>query len=269
MMAQSSYTLRNPGGFGKNTSVATRAIDTDLIQADRALSRRAGAVARNDGAKHDAKSDARGDIRARRYDPAETKQRVLAAAHMLFSTRGFANTGTADIAREADVSEGSIFYHFGSKKALLSALGIRHGTMMIEAMEQDEALEDLEPGIIIPRVFAFCRENLLWEGVTGEFRDGAGKTPGPKASMEQNPDAEPFYHAAKDTTTAWIVRQMRAAMAKRGITGVEIDIAASFTYHIVGDAIDRVLTAPTPEEAVRVEKETVRFVRAACAYTVD
>jgi AcrR family transcriptional regulator len=182
---------------------------------------------------------------------------------MLFSTRGFASTGTADIAREADVSEGSIFYHFGSKKALLAELGIRHGTMMIEAMEAGDALEDLEPGIIIPRVFEFCRNNMLWEGISGAPCDGG---PGPKASMAQNPDAEPFYHAAKDTTTAWILRQMTLAMGKRGISGVEIDIAASFTHHIVGDAIDRVLTAASPEEAARVERETVRFVRAACCY---
>ena len=205
--------------------------------------------------------EARTDTRARRYDPAETKQRVLAAAHMLFSTRGFANTGTADIAREADVSEGSIFYHFGSKKALLAELGVRHGTMMIEAMEGGDALEDLEPGIIIPRVFEFCRSNRLWEGITGAPCDA-----GPKAAMSQNPDAEPFYHAAKDTTTAWILRQMTLAMGKRGISGVEIDIAASFTHHIVGDAIDRVLMASSPEEAARVERETVRFVRAACCY---
>jgi AcrR family transcriptional regulator len=212
-----------------------------------------------------AKPDTRSDSRARRYDPAETKQRVLAAAHMLFSTKGFANTGTADIAREADVSEGSIFYHFGSKKALLAELGMRHGRMMIEAMEQGDSLEDLEPGIIIPRVFAFCRDNLLWEGITGEACDGTG----PKAAMAQNADAEPFYHAAKATTTEWIHRQMTIAMAKRGITGVEIDIAASFTHHIVGDAIDRFFTAATPEEAARVEKETVRFVRAACNYPTD
>lgn len=214
------------------------------------------------------KAEVRSDSRARRYDPAETKQRVLAAAHMLFSTKGFANTGTADIAREADVSEGSIFYHFGSKKALLAELGVRHGRKMIEAMEQGDALEDLEPGIIIPRVFEFCRNNMMWEGMSGEKCDGSATAPTavPMAAMAQNEDAEPFYHAAKDTTTEWILRQMNIAMAKRGITGVEIDIAASFTHHIVGDAIDRVMTAPTAAEAARVEKETVRFVRAACGY---
>ena len=210
------------------------------------------------------KEDARADSRARRYDPAETKQRVLSAAHMLFSTKGFANTGTADIAREADVSEGSIFYHFGSKKALLAELGVRHGRMMIEAMEQGDALEDLEPGIIIPRVFEFCRNNMLWESMS----ETCGDT-GPKAAMAASADAEPFYHAAKATTVDWIHRQMTVAMAKLGISGVDIEIASSFTHHIVGDAIDRVFTAPTPEEAARVEKETVRFVRAACKYPTD
>jgi len=204
--------------------------------------------------------DSRTDSRARRYDPAETKQRVLAAAHMLFSTKGFANTGTADIAREADVSEGSIFYHFGSKKALLAELGARHGRMMIEAMEGDDALEDLEPGIIIPRVFEFCRNSMLWEGITG------GECEVGKLAITKNPEAEPFYHAAKATTTEWIHRQMTVAMAKRGINDVDIELAASFTHHIVGDAIDRIRTAKDADEAARVERETVRFVRAACNY---
>jgi AcrR family transcriptional regulator len=206
-------------------------------------------------------SEPRTDSRARRYDPAETRQRVLAAAHMLFATKGFASTGTADIAREADVSEGSIFYHFGSKKALLAELGARYGRMMIEAMEGGDALEDLEPGIIIPRVFEFCRNNMLWEGM-GEPRGDTG----PKAALAANADAEPFYHAAKAMTTAWIERQMTVAMAKRGIQNVDIEIAASFTHHIVGDAIDRVLMAASPAEADRVKRETVRFVRAACNY---
>ena len=218
-------------------------------------------IAETPAIKPEPKAESRGDARARRYDPAETKQRVLAAAHMLFSTKGFASTGTADIAREADVSEGSIFYHFGSKKALLAELGIRHGKMMIEYMEQGDALVDLEPGIIIPRVFEFCRSNMIWDSMT----EGCVDT-GPKAKLAHNADAEPFYHAAKAITTKWIHHQMALSMAKRGITGVDIELAASFTHHIVGDAIDRILTAANPEEAARVEKETVRFVRAACSY---
>ncbi len=203
-------------------------------------------------------------MRARRYDPAETKARVLAAAHMLFSRQGFAATGTADIAREADVSEGSIFYHFGSKKALLAELGRRHGEAMIEAMEEGYALEDLEPGITIPRVLRFVRDNMIWEGMEADCADC-----GPKSKMAQTPEAEPFYHAAKEVTTDWIKRHMTVALAKRGVTGIEIDLAASFTHHVVGDAIDRWLCAGNQDEADRIERETVRFIRAASGYPAD
>jgi AcrR family transcriptional regulator len=232
--------------------VATRAIDSRSASAGRPAARSAPLRAATGNA----------DGRARRYDPAETKSRVLAAAYMLFARQGFAATGTADIAREADVSEGSIFYHFGSKKALLVELGRLHGERMVEAMAQGYALEDLEPGIIIPRVFQFVRANMLFEAGPDDCECG------PKAAMMHNAEAEPFYHAAKAVTTDWITRQMTAALAKKGVTGVEVDLAASFTHHVVGDAIDLWMCAPTPEEAERVEKETVRFVRAACQYPV-
>ena len=132
------------------------------------------------------------DNRARRYDPAETRQRVLAAANMLFTTKGFGATGTADIAREADVSEGSIFYHFGSKQNLLAELGQRYGEAMIEAMQQDDALEELEPGVPIPRIFEFCRTNRCGKRITGSACEV-----GTSAAVHKNPEAEPFYQAAK------------------------------------------------------------------------
>ncbi len=106
--------------------------------------------------------------RSRRYDPAETRQRVLEAANLLFSTKGFAATGTADIARAADVSEGSIFYHFGSKKNLLVDIGRMYGERMIAVMQGDDALEDLEPGMMIDRCIDFCIEHREWETLTGE-----------------------------------------------------------------------------------------------------
>lgn len=179
---------------------------------------------------------------------------------MLFSSRGFASTGTADIAREADVSEGSIFYHFGSKKNLLAELGRSYGEAMIAAMHQGDPLETLEPGIIIPRVFEFCATNNMWESVTGsECEVGV-------PAMHKNPEGEPFYMASKETTNAWITHQMEVAFAYRGITGIDIPMAASFTHHVVGDAIELYLTATDEAARTRVVKETVRFVRAACGY---
>ena len=201
------------------------------------------------------------DTRARRYDPAETRQRVLEAANLLFSTKGYACTGTADIARAADVSEGSIFYHFGSKKNLLIDIGKMYGERMIAVSQGDDALEDLEPGIMITRCIDFCIEHREWEQLTGDVGcDGK-----PKAMMAA--EAEPFYHASREVMVAWIARQMTAAMAKHGVTGINIPVAASLTYAAVGETIEAVLSTTDPDHRAAVVAETVRFIRAACGYT--
>ena len=198
--------------------------------------------------------------RSRRYDPAETRQRVLEAANLLFSTKGYAATGTADIARAADVSEGSIFYHFGSKKNLLVDIGRLYGERMIAVMQGDDALEDLEPGIMITRCINFCIEHREWETLTGEVCT-EGK---PRQMMSA--DAEPFYRASREVTCDWVAKQMTAAMAKRGITGVNIPFAAALTYAVVGEAIDAVVGTNDTARRTVVLAETIRFVRAACGY---
>jgi AcrR family transcriptional regulator len=202
------------------------------------------------------------DTRARRYDPAETRQRVLEAANLLFSTKGYACTGTADIARAADVSEGSIFYHFGSKKNLLIDIGRMYGERMIAVMQGDDALADLEPGIMISRCVNFAIEHRDWETLTGQIC-AEGK---PKTMMAA--EAEPFYHASREVTIAWCAGQMTAAMAKRGIAGVNIPVAAALIYAVVGETIEAVLSTGDADHRAAVLAETIRFVRAACGYEV-
>lgn len=47
----------------------------------------------------------------------ETRKRaaILSAATRLFAGKGFANTTTSEIAREAGVAEGTLYHHFGGK----------------------------------------------------------------------------------------------------------------------------------------------------------
>lgn len=196
--------------------------------------------------------------RVRRYDPAETRQRVLEAANLLFSTKGYACTGTADIARAADVSEGSIFYHFGSKKNLLIDIGRMYGERMIAVMQGDDALGDLDPGVAITRCIDFAVEHKDWEALTGEVC-AEGK---PKTLMAA--DAEPFYHASREVTCDWAERHMAAVMMKRGITGVNVPVAAKLIYAIVGETIEEVLSTSDTARRTVVIAEAVRFVRAAC-----
>lgn len=198
------------------------------------------------------------DNRVRRYDPAETRQRVLEAANLLFSTKGYACTGTADIARAADVSEGSIFYHFGSKKNLLIDIGRMYGERMIAVMQGDDALGDLDPGVAIMRCIDFAVEHKDWEALTGEVCT-EGK---PKTLMAA--EAEPFYHASREVTCDWAERHMTAVMTKSGITGVDVPVAAKLLYAIVGETIEQVLSTGDTERRKVIIAEAVRFVRAAC-----
>ncbi|HET7014110.1 MAG TPA: TetR family transcriptional regulator, partial [Streptosporangiaceae bacterium] len=47
--------------------------------------------------------------------PAETRERLLAAAAEVFAERGYDGTRVADIAAAAGVSNGALYAHFGSK----------------------------------------------------------------------------------------------------------------------------------------------------------
>ena len=198
--------------------------------------------------------------RARRYDPAETRQRVLEAANQLFSQNGFAKTGTADIARAADVSEGSIFYHFGSKRALLEELGRAYGERMVKAMQGGDELHQIDPSISIARCFAYCDTNNTWESLVK-----ANSPDGTKHGMGTNPDAEPFYRASRDVVVAWVEKQFAAMKQELGLDRLNVPIAAALTYSVVGDALDLAFAeGVTPEQRAEIQAETIRFVCSAC-----
>jgi AcrR family transcriptional regulator len=69
---------------------------------------------------------------------------ILATASRLFATRGYSQTTTAEIAREAGVAEGTLYHHFGSKDGIFLTLF-------------DETMEGYLAGI----------EALLARGMTG------------------------------------------------------------------------------------------------------
>jgi AcrR family transcriptional regulator len=99
--------------------------------------------------------------RPRRREPAEKQARILAAAQRLFVARGFVATTTADIARAAEVSEGIVFHHFGSKEGLLLAVASDYGRGLTEAMfaEGGEPHGPPEAEAMLRAAFAYVREN--------------------------------------------------------------------------------------------------------------
>jgi len=52
----------------------------------------------------------------------DSKAKILEAALLLFTKEGFHGTSTAKIAKEANVSNGTLFHHFKTKEALINTL---------------------------------------------------------------------------------------------------------------------------------------------------
>ena len=51
-----------------------------------------------------------------------TRQRIIEAALRLFNEKHFGNVTTAELAAELSITEGNLWYHFKSKRALLEAM---------------------------------------------------------------------------------------------------------------------------------------------------
>jgi TetR/AcrR family transcriptional regulator len=84
-----------------------------------------------------------------------TKQKLFDAALKLVGERGAASVTVDEIAAEAGVAKGTVYYNFGSKDALVDAL-LRHGVDLLaarlrpagEQVETEDALAALVDGML-------------------------------------------------------------------------------------------------------------------------
>ncbi len=72
------------------------------------------------------KQDQAVEHRPRDVHSRETRERIVRTAARLIIENGVANTSLADIAREARISKGTLFYHFPSKADLIFDISERH-----------------------------------------------------------------------------------------------------------------------------------------------
>lgn len=82
------------------------------------------------------------------------KLRILQTALQLFAKEGYHATPTSKLAKQARVSEGLIFKHFGSKKGLLEAIleeGNKRLTVIYSSIiEETDPKEALRKTLLIP-----------------------------------------------------------------------------------------------------------------------
>ena len=93
-------------------------------------------------------------LRSEGGPPDLTKERILAAAELVFSRDGFQGATTREIAREAGVNEVTLFRHFHSREQLLCAT-LQYGCEAFDAPVEPEKI---------------CRGELLG-GLEGYIRD--------------------------------------------------------------------------------------------------
>ena len=54
--------------------------------------------------------------------PDERRSELIATAQQLFYTKGYERTSVSDIVKAVGVAQGTFYYYFGSKQAILEAL---------------------------------------------------------------------------------------------------------------------------------------------------
>lgn len=86
-------------------------------------------------------------MRRTKEDSEKTREEILDAAVTIFSEKGVAATTLSEIAKEAGVTRGAIYWHFDNKADIFDALHERMHQPIIELLLQD--LDDDNPNPIL------------------------------------------------------------------------------------------------------------------------
>jgi AcrR family transcriptional regulator len=122
---------------------------------------------------------------------AATRTALLRVARQLFADNGFAETGTEEVVREADVTRGALYYHFADKAALFEGVLEQVATeisnrVMANASTASNSLAALRAGchafLDISEDAALCRIYLIdapavlgwrrWRELDSRFLEG-------------------------------------------------------------------------------------------------
>jgi AcrR family transcriptional regulator len=80
----------------------------------------------------------------KRRPPGEARRLLLEAAHDVFTTKGYANASTREVAERAGVAEGLLFRHFGTKAQLFAEAVLEPFNGFVETFVTTWQAEHLE-----------------------------------------------------------------------------------------------------------------------------
>lgn len=198
---------------------------------------------------------ARRGVRRRSWhqDPEGRRARVLAAAARHFSRRGYQGARVAEIARSARVAEGTVYHLFGSKRALLVAVGDRYGAGLAEAAFRDLGAtlgaKDVER--IVRRIFAYVRTS---DGPLVAFL------------LANDPDEGlPAQAANRARMLHALEHALRSGVERGQLPRLNARVAAELQFGLVESALRACFIERRGADESAYVRETTRMLRAALA----
>ena len=184
-------------------------------------------------------------MRDRTRDPLAKRGALVDAARSRFTSTGFDATSTAEIAAQAEVSEGIIFHHFGSKHGLLEACARAQAHDFIE-QELPAHRSGIDYDRLAESIFAWVESDRmvrrLWaEGddrVVGALRRG-------------------WQAAIVEAVSGALVDEQRAGRCRAGDT----DLFARMQFAVVGEALIAHFDDSERRPRMLAVAETARILR--------
>jgi TetR/AcrR family transcriptional regulator, fatty acid metabolism regulator protein len=87
--------------------------------------------------------------------PIDRRRQILDAAIRVFAHQGFHRCRVSDIADEAGVAYGLVYHYFSSKEEVLNELFAERWSLLLTAIDEIDARDDLEPREKLAAVAAF------------------------------------------------------------------------------------------------------------------
>jgi len=140
-----------------------------------------------------------------------TKDRILGAALELFNARGESGVTTAQIARELDISEGNLWYHFRTKRDLVNALFAR-----MESAIDDVLARPAGPAAPLAHFAEYTRRSVetLWT-FRFLFRDHT-------VLLREDPERQARNAAFTERSVKYVARILEGMM-EAGLLRIERD----------------------------------------------
>jgi AcrR family transcriptional regulator len=169
---------------------------------------------------------------------AARREQILDGAARVFADRGFARATTREIAQAADVSEGTIYNYFDSKKDLLLALMARvaetqlTGTRPMTAKGGREQLESLGDDVLLGEAMEYVLRKFLASMFRWRQSFVAEHKPMLQALLAEmlvNPEFRAEYsHELIDPFMSLFEEQVKRRIAAGEVRSIDASLAVRF-----------------------------------------